>query len=95
LTERDVVEERKLRAEQATEWYMKKRSTYESLALHVASIIRGVLNQKGITYHTITSRAKEIERYREKAMKYEEDPRSQIMDIARSARGRCKNYYLY
>jgi putative GTP pyrophosphokinase len=81
LTERDVVEERKLRAEQATEWYMKKRSTYESLASNVASIIRGVLNQKGITYHTITSRAKEVERYREKAMKYE-DPRSQIMDMA-------------
>lgn len=81
MTERDVIEERKSRADQATEWYMKKRSTYETLASNVASIIHGVLDQKEITYHTITSRAKDIERYREKALKYE-NPRSQIMDMA-------------
>jgi putative GTP pyrophosphokinase len=81
LSERDVVEERKLRAEQATEWYVTKRSAYEDLASNVASIIRGVLNQKEINYHTITSRVKDVERYRDKAIKYE-NPRSQIMDMA-------------
>jgi ppGpp synthetase/RelA/SpoT-type nucleotidyltranferase len=83
LTTRDEIEERALKAEQATMWYVKIRPTYKDLASNVASIIRGVLNQKGITFHTITKRAKSIEMYREKALsgKYS-DPRSQIMDMA-------------
>jgi ppGpp synthetase/RelA/SpoT-type nucleotidyltranferase len=49
----------------------------------VETIVREVLDSKGINYHSITSRAKPIESYREKASKEQyKDPRSEIMDMA-------------
>lgn len=75
MAERRIVE--------AVEWYKQNYSTFKSLAATVDSIVRQVLDQKGINYHSITNRPKEIDRYREKASKEKyDDPRSQIMDMA-------------
>ena len=73
----------KSKIEDAVEWYKQNFSIYEELAIRVESIIKEVLKQQAVNYHTITHRPKSVERYREKASKEKyKDPRSEIMDMA-------------
>jgi putative GTP pyrophosphokinase len=51
------------------------------LATRVESIIREVLDQNKINYHTITHRTKTLDGYEKKAEKYPK-PREEIMDMA-------------
>lgn len=68
---------------EAVEWYSKNRFIFEGICKKVEAIIQEVLNIEKINYYSITSRAKSIESYRQKASKgiYRE-PRSEIMDMA-------------
>lgn len=69
--------------DKAVAWYSENRAVYESLAIRVESIIKDVLEQKQISYHTIAHRAKSIEDYRKKALKTEyKNPQIEIMDMA-------------
>ena len=62
---------------------MENRGIYESLAAKVAEIIKEVLDVQGIEYHTVTYRAKEIDRFKDKAMKDKyTDPIREIKDLA-------------
>lgn len=71
------------KVEKAVEWYSKNRVIYQALARKVESIIREILESKSINYHSITSRAKTISSYKEKASKEKyKDPRSEIKDMA-------------
>ncbi|MCR8655833.1 GTP pyrophosphokinase [Paenibacillus endoradicis] len=64
-------------------WYVNSRPTYKNLANKVESIIREVLNSSGISYYTISSRAKDIESFSKKASKEKyKDPKSEIKDMA-------------
>jgi putative GTP pyrophosphokinase len=68
---------------EAVEWYKQNFHVYENLAKLVDSLVRKILDNEGINYPSITNRAKEIDRYREKASKVKyTDPRSEIMDMA-------------
>ena len=73
----------KTKIEEAVEWYRAYSHLYEELALLVESVLKEMLKQKKVNYHSITHRAKTVERYKEKASneKYK-DPRSEIMDMA-------------
>lgn len=71
------------KVKEAVEWYSKTNAQFEALAKKVESIIREVLDFRGVNYHSVTSRAKSISRYREKAAKEKyRDPRSEIFDMA-------------
>lgn len=71
------------KVEDAVSWYLKMKPIYENLANKVESIIREVLNASGVTYYTITSRAKEVESFQKKANKEKyKDPQQEIMDLA-------------
>jgi putative GTP pyrophosphokinase len=73
----------KSKIEEAVEWYNANFPLYEALASRVESIVREILKQKKVNYHSITFRAKAIEKYKEKASKEKyKDPRSEIMDMA-------------
>ncbi len=73
----------KNKVNEAVELYRGNFESYKDLALAVDNIIRQVLDQQGINYHSITNRPKEVERYREKASKEKyDDPKNQIMDMA-------------
>lgn len=67
----------------ATEWYEQNRPLYESLAQKVENIITENLEQKGIQYHSVTSRGKSLESFNKKAQseKYT-DPVNEIKDMA-------------
>ena len=67
----------------AIKWYQEKRPLYESLARKVEDIIKEYLEQKGIQYHSVTSRGKSLESFSNKAQseKYT-DPINEIKDIA-------------
>ena len=67
----------------ATEWYEQNRPLYESLAHKVENIITENLEQKGIQYHSVTSRGKSLESFNKKAQseKYT-DPVNEIKDMA-------------
>jgi ppGpp synthetase/RelA/SpoT-type nucleotidyltranferase len=68
---------------EAVEWYSKNRFIYEALANRVESIVREILESQEINYHSISSRAKSIESYKDKAFKEKyKEPRSEIMDMA-------------
>jgi ppGpp synthetase/RelA/SpoT-type nucleotidyltranferase len=59
------------------------RPIYKNLANKVESIIREVLNNSGVSYYTITSRAKEIESFSKKAKKEKyKNPQEEIKDFA-------------
>lgn len=67
----------------AVDWYQKNRDTYKRLALKVELIIKEILEDSGITFHSVTSRAKDIESFAEKAAKDKyTDPKSEILDLA-------------
>lgn len=64
-------------------WYISKRPLYKNLAIKVESIIKEVLDSSNISYYTISSRAKEIDSFINKAKKDKyDDPINQITDIA-------------
>ncbi|OPA79055.1 hypothetical protein BVG16_08095 [Paenibacillus selenitireducens] len=65
------------------QWYKSKKPMYSSLAMKVESIIKDVLDSAGITYYSISSRAKEIDSFMKKASKDKyNDPINQIQDLA-------------
>ena len=73
----------KNKIEEAVGWYDANYSLYRRLAARVKNITEEILKQKKINYHSITFRAKSVERYREKASKEKyKDPRSEITDMA-------------
>jgi putative GTP pyrophosphokinase len=69
--------------EVSIEWYINNRNIYKKLSSKIENIITEILDLKGISYHIITSRAKDIESYKIKisASKYD-DPINQITDLA-------------
>ncbi|EJL28212.1 GTP pyrophosphokinase family protein [Brevibacillus sp. BC25] len=69
--------------DEAINWYIDKRPVYLNLAKKVESIIREVLNANGASYYVISSRAKEIESFSEKAKKEKyRDPINELKDLA-------------
>lgn len=69
--------------EAVIKWYGKNRPLYESLARKAEEIIKENLEQRGIQYHSVTSRGKELESFTKKAKseKYS-DPVHEIKDMA-------------
>lgn len=66
-----------------TNWYIKNRDKYKNLALKVESIIKEVLDASGVSYYTITSRAKDIDSFISKASKEKyRNPIEEIKDMA-------------
>ena len=59
----------KSKVDEAGKWYIENRPRYESLAKHVENILKIVLKQHKVNYHSITSRAKDVEKYIAKASK--------------------------
>lgn len=65
------------------DWYQKSRDFYKRLALKVELIIKDILEHADLSYHNVTSRAKDMESFVEKASKEKyNDPKNQIMDLA-------------
>lgn len=67
----------------AIKWYGENRPKYELLARKVEDIIKENLEQNNIQYHSVTSRAKSIKSYGDKAKneKYTY-PKNEILDMA-------------
>jgi putative GTP pyrophosphokinase len=67
----------------AIKWYEENRPKYVLLARKVEGIIKENLEQKRIQYHSVTSRPKSLENFKNKAQseKYD-DPINQIKDMA-------------
>jgi len=75
--------ETNLKLREAVEWYINTRPLYEMLAKKVELILREILDANKINYYSISSRAKAVERYKEKASKEKySNPRDEIMDMA-------------
>ncbi|XHH09848.1 MAG: GTP pyrophosphokinase family protein [Candidatus Bathyarchaeia archaeon] len=71
------------KTEEAVEWYSENFEKYQKLAQTVEKIVKDLLKKEKINFHDVTSRAKDIEKYNEKASKEKyKDPRSEIMDMA-------------
>lgn len=69
--------------DELTNWYIKKQPTYSQLAKKVESIIKDVLDSKNIKYYSISSRAKEIKSFVDKAKKDKyKNPTNEIQDFA-------------
>jgi ppGpp synthetase/RelA/SpoT-type nucleotidyltranferase len=66
-----------------TSWYIKNRPIYKRLANKVEAVLREVFDMENISYHIVTSRAKEIDSVQIKSNndKYN-NPISQIQDFA-------------
>jgi len=66
-----------------TSWYIKNRPIYKRLANKVETVLREVFDMENISYHIVTSRAKEIESVQIKSNndKYN-NPIGQIQDFA-------------
>lgn len=66
-----------------TNWYATERPNYKDLAFKVESIITEVLNNENFNYFSISSRAKDLDSFVNKAKKDKyKDPKSEIMDFA-------------
>lgn len=67
---------------QSVEWYQRKRHKYVDLRAEVEVILREALNENEIVFHSIESRVKSTESFREKAArdKYS-DPVNEITDL--------------
>ncbi len=69
--------------DELTNWYIKQQPTYSQLAKKVESIIKDVLDSKNIKYYSISSRAKEIKSFVDKAKKDKyKNPTNEIQDFA-------------
>ena len=53
----------------AVEWYKTHKGGYEALSKKVESIIKEVLDNEGINYHSVTSRPKTVDSFKKKALK--------------------------
>jgi putative GTP pyrophosphokinase len=67
--------------EAAVNAFRAKRPLHEELARQVATILEGVLKERGVEYHSVPYRAKSIDSYAAKAERYD-DPSKQIHDMA-------------
>ncbi|MDQ0496804.1 RelA/SpoT domain-containing protein [Paenibacillus brasilensis] len=77
------MENREKNIDEIIKWYVNVRPTYKNLASKVESIIREVLNSSGISYYTVSSRAKDIESFSKKASKEKyKNPKKEIKDMA-------------
>ncbi|PFZ43657.1 hypothetical protein COL77_11085 [Bacillus wiedmannii] len=69
--------------EEVVNWYKSNKTLYEALSTKVEGIIKSVLDQNGLTYYLITSRAKEVDSFTNKAKKDKyTDPKNEIKDLA-------------
>lgn len=69
--------------EELEKWYTTERPLYENLANKVRLLIEDILKENGIEYHSITSRAKDVESVVNKAkLKKYKNPQSDIQDFA-------------
>ena len=69
--------------EELTSWYLNKRPVYRNLAKKVESIIKEVLDSENISYYSISSRAKEVASFIDKAKKEKyRNPVNEIKDMA-------------
>ncbi|MGY4793655.1 GTP pyrophosphokinase [Lysinibacillus fusiformis] len=69
--------------EDLEKWYVQERPLYENLAHKVCLLIKDILDSHGIEYHSITSRAKEVDSVVNKAkLKKYKNPKSDIQDFA-------------
>ncbi|KGE18426.1 GTP pyrophosphokinase [Paenibacillus wynnii] len=75
--------EKSRKVQEAVEWYQNNRDFYKRLALKVELIIKEILEYQGINYHSVSSRAKDIDSFAEKASKDKySNPKEQIKDLA-------------
>jgi ppGpp synthetase/RelA/SpoT-type nucleotidyltranferase len=67
---------------QAVKWYKKKKHNYVDLRAEVEEILREALNENEIVFHSIESRVKSVDSFKEKAArdKYT-DPVNEITDL--------------
>lgn len=69
--------------EELEEWYTVEKSLYGNLADKVRLLIEDILKENGVDYHSITSRAKEVDSVVSKAkLKKYKNPQSDIQDFA-------------
>jgi len=74
--------ESKSKIEEAVEWYTTNLTIYQKLSVQVESILKEILKQENINYHSVTSRAKGLSEYKDKASKEKyKDPKNEIMDM--------------
>lgn len=68
---------------QAAKWFRDNRKDYLNLTAEVEVILREVLNEKEIVFHSIESRVKTVESFREKASREKyNDPIKEITDLS-------------
>jgi putative GTP pyrophosphokinase len=68
---------------EACKLYEKRRAVYEELAKKVETIIKENLKINDADFHSVSSRVKTVQSYREKAKREKyKDPHSEIMDMA-------------
>ncbi|WP_179211907.1 GTP pyrophosphokinase [Bacillus sp. K2I17] len=78
-----VKKEANEKVDSAIEWYRKNKDYYERLALKIELIIKEILDCSKISFHSVTSRAKDIESFGKKASKDKySDPKCEILDLA-------------
>jgi len=72
-----------IKVKKAVDWYKNNRERYKELANNVENIIKEMLIEKDIYYHSIASRAKQVDSFQRKAKreKYTE-PLKEITDLA-------------
>lgn len=69
--------------EEAIIWYRENRDTYKRLSMKVELILKDILELNKLSYQTITSRAKDLDSFKDKALKDKYDnPIEQIKDMA-------------
>lgn len=67
----------------AVEWYQVNRDFYKRLELKIELIIKEILEDCQISFHSVTSRSKDIESFAKKASKDKySDPKTEILDLA-------------
>jgi len=67
----------------AVKWYKENQATYKKLSRKVEKIIKRLLEDKDIYYHSIENRAKSIESFKRKAKKDKyKKPLNEITDLA-------------
>lgn len=73
----------KVNKDEAVQWYAQNRGLYKKLAEKVHNIILELLEESNITIHAVTSRAKELDSFKNKIgnPKYD-DPINQITDFS-------------
>ena len=73
----------KAQVKNAVDWYRNNKEKYKKLSIMVKDIIKEMLINKNIYYHSIASRAKKIESFQRKAKREKyTDPINQITDLA-------------